>query len=629
MCGILGTITKNKDHIAYFSKALQTLSHRGPDSEGVKKFIVKEKTLILGQKRLAIIDLNPEANQPMSDHTGQFWIIFNGEIYNYLELKNTLKKKGHTFKTASDTEVILEGYKAYGIKVVDMLLGMFAFALFDGKEKSLILARDHFGKKPLYYYFSEHELLFGSELKGLLAFPDLKEKVTIDDQSIRKFLMYGYIPSPKSIYKEINKLSPATAIQIDLANLKIIKTYRFWHMNSVSLKDVSFDEARNNTEALLREAVRKRLIADVPVGSFLSGGIDSSLVTAIASEYHPGIETFSVIYDDKKFDESKYVKLVGDKLSIKYNFFNFKDSLALPLLHEVLAFMDEPMADASLLPTTYIAKQTRKKVTVALSGDGGDELFGGYPKYNAQKFLDNQLILFLLKAGRKAENVIDTLPISPVRKNIYKKLLHGVSLKDYSRHFIWGSGSFTFSELASLVKNSIEISEDEVFSESKKLANEFRQHDFGNKLLFLDAMIQLPDWYLVKADRASMSQSLEVRSPFLDKELAEYVFSLPSKYKFTMKKNKILLKVIAGKYLPGDVIHRRKMGFGLPLNTWLANNFKADVEKSLASLPDALFNKEYISTMWSEFMHNKADHGTKIWRLFILGTFLQKYGKNI
>lgn len=623
MCGIVGAVTSDSLIIKTFPKSLSTLAHRGPDSEGIQEFSLPGKKLLIGQNRLAIIDLSTRANQPMHDHTGNYWIIFNGEIYNYKELKKKLQKNGHRFLTASDTEVILEGYKAYGVKVVDELLGMFAFAIYDKKQNSLFLARDHFGKKPLYYFLDDQTFVFGSELKALTEYDSIRKRLTLDQASIHKFLMYGYIPSPNSIYKEIKKLLPATTFQIDLSSLKITQTYSFWDFSNVPLRDIHFDEAKVRTDELLRKAVEKRLVADVPVGSFLSGGIDSSLVTTIASEMHPGIETFSVVYDDKRFDESDYVKIVGEKLAIKYNFFNFHDDLALDLLHEVLSYMDEPMADASLLPTTFVAKHTKKKVTVALSGDGGDELFGGYPKYNAQQLLENQLILHLLKLGKKNEKLLDVLPLSPMRKNIYKKLLSGTQMKDYSRHFVWGSGSFTLEELAELSTGD-GVSEDEIFAESRAFADKFKQKDFGNKLLFLDAMIQLPDWYLVKADRGSMSQSLEVRSPFLDKELAEYVMSLPSKFKFSVRDNKILLKSVAQKYLPEPVITRKKMGFGLPLNRWLTTTFKEDVDKVLTSLPEELFNKEYISSLWEELKNDKGDHGTKIWRLFILGTFLHK-----
>lgn len=625
MCGILGSVSNDRNSVKRFKAALQTLSHRGPDSEGMNEFELSKRKLILGQKRLAIIDLNPQSNQPMSDHTGHFWIIFNGEIYNYLELKSALKKKGHKFKTASDTEVILEGYKEYGLDIFGKLRGMFAIGLYDKKANKLIIARDHFGKKPLYYYLVGDTLVFGSELKALVSFISDKTKLSLDREAIIKFLMYGYIPSPRSIYSEIKKLPPATAIEIDLKNLTISKTHKFWQPHKIKLIEEDFLDAVSKVDDLLKESVRRRLIADVPVGSFLSGGIDSSIVTTIASSLHPGIETFSVVYSDKKFDESEYVKMVGDKLPIKYNLFNFKDKFAPELMDEVLSLMDEPMADASLLPTTFVSKHTRKKVTVALSGDGGDELFGGYPKYNAQKLADNTVFMYLLRAGNAARGLIDRLPITIEKKNIYKKLLEGVRSEGYSRHFVWGSGSFTFSELNKLLR-SVKVSEEKIFSESKSYFESFKQKDKGNRLLFLDAMIQLPDWYLVKADRGAMSQSLEVRSPLLDVDLAEYVMSLPSSYKFSLKKNKILLKSVAKDYLPREVIDRKKMGFGLPLNKWLTTQFKKEVELSLASLPEELFNKDYVNLLWSSLIKGKSDNGTKIWRLFILGSFLRKYG---
>ena len=257
MCGILGVLTKDNSGSELFRDALQTLSHRGPDSEGIKEFPNKKSKLILGQKRLAIIDLNPSANQPMADVTGRYWITFNGEIYNYLELKDALIKKGHRFRTKSDTEVVLEGYKEYGIKIVEKLRGMFAFGLFDKNRNSLILARDHFGKKPVYYYHDKDTLVFGSEVKALVAFLKNKQPLSIDQQAVIKFLMYGYIPSPRSIYNEIKKLPAATVQEIDLTTLKIVKNIKFWNPQEITLNDISFDEAVAKTDQLLQDAVKR------------------------------------------------------------------------------------------------------------------------------------------------------------------------------------------------------------------------------------------------------------------------------------------------------------------------------------------------------------------------------------
>jgi len=626
MCGIVGCITSDMRYTRDFNKALKTLDKRGPDAQGSIAYRIGERQLLLGATRLAIIDLHHSANQPMEDITGQYVIVFNGEIYNYQLLKNLLEKKGHQFKTKSDTEVILEGFKAYGINIVEKIEGMFAFVIYDKKNNNLTFARDHFGKKPFYYYLENDNFLFGSELKTILAFSNLAGKITLNHEAVKKYLMYGYVPSPQSIFNKIQKLPPATVIQLNIVTMQIVKKMHFWKLDKINLADISFSSAVNKVDTLLHESVQKRLISDVPVGTFLSGGIDSSLITTIASRLHPGIETFSVVYDDKRYDESKFIKLVGKSLEISNNYFHFKDNDASELLSEVLEYMDEPIADASLLPTTYIAKQTRKTVTVALSGDGGDELFGGYSKYTAQLMVNNPLLGGLIKSGKHFYKYFDKLPITPEKKGILRKLLEAANDDIYVRHFIWGSGSFTLQELQQLMPGT-HILPIEIFQESREYAELFNQQDFGNLLLYLDSRIQLPDWYLVKVDRASMSQSLEVRSPLLDKKLSEFAFSLPSKYKFSMRGNKIILKEVAKKYLPREIIERQKMGFGLPLNRWLTTRFRRDVELSLKSLDNEMFNSDYITKLWKELCAGKEDHGTKIWRLFILGVFLKKYEK--
>ena len=623
MCGIVGCVTEERSAGRDMERAIQLLSHRGPDASGIKTYRSSRKNILLGSTRLAIIDLSPASNQPMEDTTGMVSIIFNGEIYNYRDLKKQLEKKGHLFKTKSDTEVILEAYKEYGRNFVSKLEGMFALSIYDKKLNLLTLARDHFGKKPFYYYLDEKKIVFGSELKALRAFSSLK--LTIDKDAVIKFLMYGYIPSEKSIYNEIKKLAPATLLQIDIDSLRITFKENFWKLNKSKIKKTSFSDAIEQTDLLINKAVEKRLIADVPVGTFLSGGIDSSLITTIASKYHPNIETFSVVYKDKKFDESRYIKLVGNNLRIKYNFFEFRDMDAEEILDEVLDYMDEPMADASILPTTFISKMTAKKVKVALSGDGGDEIFGGYPKYRSQLLVENQFAKLLLFNKKVLYGLVEKMPLNIEKKSIIAKFLQEAKSPLYARHFIWGSGGFTHEELSQRLNNKF-IDDSLIFQESKKLSEMFKQTDKRNLMLFLDASIQLPDWYLVKTDRASMSQSLEVRSPLLDKNLVEFAFSLPGSYKFNTWSTKILLRKVAEKYLPKEVITRKKMGFGLPLNKWLQNQFRTRVQESLGYLPD-YFNKVYVEKLWTDLLENKCDNGTKIWRLFILGQFLRKYGK--
>lgn len=626
MCGIAGIISKEEVSSTNINKMIRTLQHRGPDGEGISSYRPKGTYIAIAQRRLAIIDLSPLGKQPMEDTEDMCSIVFNGEIYNYKLLKEELLSRGHLFKSQSDTEVILEGYKEWGEKVIEKIEGMFALVLYDKKKDTILFARDHFGKKPLYYYLDDELLLFGSEIKALLAYPQLKKKLHVDWDAVEKYLMYGYIPSPHSIYQEIRKLEPATLVDFDLISWKFKNKKMYWHLENVKIDTkITENEALSRIDSLLQEAVKKRLLAaDVPVGTFLSGGIDSSLVTTIASRLSPGIETFSIAYDDSKIDESKYAKKVGKSLQIHQTMIHFKNSYARDLLREVLLYMDEPFADASLLPTTFLSKYTREKVTVSLSGDGGDEIFGGYPKYNAQLIAESIKKFGGDFFGNLIAPVLSYIPVDATWKEGMRKFLRSLQHPIQERHFILGSGGFTFDELERLLKKNVNT---DIFEESKSYAQKWKQKDIGNMLLYLDAKIQLPDWYLVKVDRASMSQSLEVRSPFLDKNLAEFVFSLPSHMKFSNNDNKIILKKLAEKYLPKEIIHRKKMGFGLPLNDWMRGIFRKQIEEALSYLPDKLIDKTYIDKLWYEFVHNKKDHGTKIWRLFLLGYWLKTYDK--
>ena len=625
MCGIAGIISKQPISQNTSEKMIRSLKHRGPDGEGIEIYKTQKAQIMLSQRRLAIIDLSPKGKQPMEDKENTCSIVFNGEIYNYKNLRQDLEKKGSTFKSHSDTEVILEGYKTYGIAIVEKLEGMFAFVLYDKRSDQVFFVRDHFGKKPLYYYIDDELVLFASEIKALLAYPKFKTRLHIDWESVEKYLLYGYIPSPHSIYQEIHKLEPATYMQFDIKKWELVKKVCFWHLEDTKLdKNLSKKEIIEKIDSLFHDAVEKRLLAaDVPVGTFLSGGIDSSLVTAIASKISPGIETFSVAYKNTKFDESMHAKKVGKSLKIHQTMIEFKDSYAKDLLEEVLFYMDEPFADASILPTTFLSKHTRKKVTVSLSGDGGDEVFGGYPKYNAQLLSETFRKFNAHIVGKIAAPIIAYFPMDETWKEGMRKFLQSLSYKTYARHFILGSGSFTLDELSKVLRKTIKA--EELFEESKAYAKLWKQKDVGNLLLFLDAKIQLPDWYLAKVDRASMSQSLEVRSPFLDKNLAEFVLSLPSRYKFNTKENKIILKKFAERYLPKEVIYRKKMGFGLPLNDWMRKIFKNRINEALTYLPEDRFDKNYIETLWKEFESKKKDHGTKLWRLFMLGVWLEKY----
>jgi asparagine synthase (glutamine-hydrolysing) len=611
MCGILGQVNRKEAvNRVLFSAMLDTLKKRGPDQSG--DFFVGN--VALGQRRLSIIDLSQAGKQPMFNEDGSVAIIFNGEIYNYQAVKKELEDD-HRWKSKSDTEVLLHGYEEFGQKIVEKIEGMFAFAIYDQKNNLLTLARDHFGKKPLYYYLDEEIFCFASELKAIVKNPQIKQKLKIDELSLAKYLFYGYIPSPNSIFDRIKKLEPATAFQFDLKNWKVINKYNFWKLEDIKIsKNYTEDEILNKTEELIKKSVEKRLMSDVPLGVFLSGGVDSSLITKYLSEYSPNVNSFTVCYrNSKEADESEYAKRVASKLGINYNLCYFEDRLVRENFLEILDYLDEPMADAAIIPLYFVSKFAKDKITVVLSGDGGDELFGGYDKYKAQKFIEDfGFLSFLSGLGSKF------IP----QKSPYYKLLRSFSLDFSARQFIFGSGSFLPEEAGKLLKRPIKL--DLVFEEAQKYKNAFTQKDAINKSLFLDCKIQLPDWYLVKGDRATMATSLEMRNPLLDRDLAEFAFSLSGSWKIRHGEQKYVLKKLASQYFDHDLIYRKKSGFGVPLDKWIRHELK-DLFQEYLLQDNGFFDLGYVKLMHDEHMSGKADHRFRLLRIFNFNYWFKKY----
>ncbi|MFA5961770.1 MAG: asparagine synthase (glutamine-hydrolyzing) [Parcubacteria group bacterium] len=611
MCGILGQLNRSTPvNRELFLEMLETLKKRGPDQSG--DFFINN--LALGQRRLSIIDLSQAGRQPMFNEDGSVAIIFNGEIYNYQTIKKELGTS-YQWKSKSDTEILIHGYEEFGQKIVEKIEGMFAFAIYDRKNNLLTLARDHFGKKPLYYYLDEEIFCFASELKAIIKNPEIKQKLKIDELSLAKYLFYGYIPSPNSILDKIKKLEPATTFQFDLKKWKIINKYDFWKLEEIKINNnYSENEVLAKTEDLIKKSVEKRLMSDVPLGVFLSGGVDSSLITKYLSDFSPQVNSFTVCYkNSKEADESEYAQRVASKLGINYNLCYFEDQLVRENFLEILDYLDEPMADAAIIPLYFVSKFAKDKITVVLSGDGGDELFGGYSKYKAQEFIENNRYLsFLASIGKK---------ITP-KNNPYHKLLDSFGLDFSQRQFIFGSGSFLPEEAEKLLKKPISLKS--IFAEARKYENTFGQKDAINKSLFLDCKIQLPDWYLVKGDRATMATALEMRNPLLDKDLAEFAFSLSGNWKIRNGEQKYVLKKLASKYFDKDLIYRKKSGFGVPLDKWIRNELK-DLFQEYLFHDNGFFDLEYVKLMHTEHMNGKADHRFKLLRVFNFNYWHKKY----
>ncbi|EKD52989.1 MAG: hypothetical protein ACD_61C00186G0026 [uncultured bacterium] len=611
MCGIVGQVNnKNKVDPHVFEKMLSSLGRRGPDQKG-QYF---SRNIALGQTRLSIVDLSENGRQPMFNEDKTIAIVFNGEIYNFLHVKKSLKRK-HTWNSVSDTESIIHGYEEYGQEIVKRIDGMFAFGLYDQTKDLITLGRDRFGKKPLYYYLDDSTFCFASELKAIVSNPQISKKVSINYQAIEKFIFYGYIPSPETIYKNIFKLEAATTIQFDIRNWKLTNKKRYWDLGQIkTVGQLGETEIVNKIDRLLDSAVEKRLMSDVPLGLFLSGGIDSSLIAHYMSKHASNICTYTVSYKDTpEADESKHVRQVVDQYDLDYHLCEFSGKDVQATFLEIMDYLDEPLADAAVVPLYFVAKQAKKDMTVVLSGDGGDEIFGGYEKYRAQSLIERTKYL------KPLAYLLGRMSISP---NI-NKLLSGYQYQFPERQFIFGSGSFMREEAEQLFNHKLSVAE--VFSEAYLAETEFEQNDIVNKSLYLDCRIQLPDWYLVKGDRACMAASVEMRNPFLDTDLAEYAFSLGGNWKIKDGVTKYLTKKLAERFYPKEFIYRPKRGFGVPLDKWIKKELKETFSYYLHQ-KNNVFNQKYVNKLYGDHMGGLQDNQFKLLRIFAVNYWLSQHG---
>ncbi|HEY5531996.1 MAG TPA: asparagine synthase (glutamine-hydrolyzing) [Candidatus Anoxymicrobiaceae bacterium] len=613
MCGILGYVTRGAIDMAAFDRALSLLACRGPDASRTTTRTIGDATVVLGHTRLAVIDPGPEGNQPME--RGSSVVVYNGEIYNFRDLASELGRENVTLRTRSDTEVLLAGYERWGERLVDRLDGMFAFALLDEGRGRVFCARDHFGKKPFFYFLDGERFVFASELKALVAFPEVRASLDIDKRSLAKFLVYGYVPSPHTIFDKASKLEPATSMAFDIASWSIADKERFWKLEDVAGdRRIGDEEALEGVEDLLIRSVRKRLVADVPLGVFLSGGVDSSLIAAMVARESHDVESFTVTYKDFADDEGAYASRVASELGIRQHCTDFHEGDARENFLEITDYLDEPIADAALVPLFFIAKTSRPLITVALGGDGGDEVFGGYSKYRAQ--------LLAERLGKAAPLLSRLKGLAPGADSY--RLLEGMGLPFHERQFLYGSGGFTPNEAARIMR--LEGGAQWLFEDAAAAAARFAQTDHLNESLYLDCMLQLPDWYLVKADRATMAASLELRSPLLDRELAEFAFSLPGSMKVREGETKFLLKKLASKYVPPDVVYRRKQGFAVPLGRWIDTVLREDFERVLG-MDFGLFDPSIPRSLFDDPAGRLAyGREFKLLRIFVVNNYLDRIG---
>jgi asparagine synthase (glutamine-hydrolysing) len=593
----------------------ERMIHRGPDSEG----LFMTTGVALGMRRLAIIDL-VTGEQPAFNEDKSVAVILNGEIYNYRELRATLEKRGHTFRSASDTEVLPHLYEEYGDALVRELNGMFAFALWDSKRRRLLIARDRFGEKPLYWGVFDNTLLFASEPKVLLAHPAVRPSLNLN--ALRQYLSFDYIPAPLSIYEGINKLPAAHKLTLESGRVNV---ERYWRLSYKTAEPVpSENEAADHLRELLADAVRMRLVSDVPLGVLLSGGVDSSTIAALAVRASSeAVKTFSISFAEASFDESAYARGVAKFLGTDHHEERLSANLAANLVSEIGAWMDEPFSDPSLVPTYLLSRFTRKHVTVALGGDGGDELFAGYQMYAGHRWAEvYKRVPAALRRGL-VEPVIRRLPVKT--KNLsfdYKALrfITGVNYDTVTRHHVW-FGSFTPHEQEQLLTpEALAVTEGDIYADAQAIANECNNDDLVTRMQSVDTRLYLAEDILTKVDRASMAVSLEVRAPFLDPRVAEFAASLPCNYKLRGLKTKYILKKAVRDMLPAFVTRRGKKGFGVPVAEWLKVKLRP-LARDLLS-PErvrraGVFNPEYVARLQDEHERGVANHRKLLWTLLM------------
>ncbi|HZH85827.1 MAG TPA: asparagine synthase (glutamine-hydrolyzing) [Brumimicrobium sp.] len=603
MCGITGIVNRRaKVKLDQLTKMTDLIAHRGADAQGV--YLNEDKTCGLGHRRLSILDLSESANQPMHSKCGNFSIVYNGELYNFKALRKTLEEEGAQFFTASDTEVVLQAFIAWGPKCVERFNGMFAFAVWNNKTEELFLFRDRLGIKPLYYAWDEQTLYFASELKAIAPFIDQKDW---DEKAIQHYFRLGYIPAPHSIYKAVRKLEEGSFLQFDKADFLIKK---YWELEGKVEKKTLSDENEAKTEyhELLKSSVEMRLQSDVPFGVFLSGGIDSSTVAAVAQSISDQpISTFSIGFEEADFDESQYAKKVAEHLGTNHHEFSLSHKDVQYLIADIPSWYDEPFADASALPTYLVSKLASEKVKMVLTGDGGDEQFMGYGMYTwADRLTTLKTLRWFIKKGLSASSKInhqrasqyfdfkdgDHLPshIFSVDQGLYS----AKQLKHY----------FAFSEaysplLLGKMKRSLLVSENQSFYDLK--------HYLSGDLL-------------TKVDRATMQNGLEARVPLLDHRLVEFTFNLDEKLKRKNGESKYLLKQVLYDYVPESFFDRPKWGFGIPLNLWLSNELKPLLDQYVnveVLSKYSFYRVEEIMKLKAEYLGGKIYLYNQLWLIIM------------
>jgi len=617
MCGILGVwdFSSRVDR-ALIKQMRELLTHRGPDDKGI--FIDNQTGL--AHRRLSIIDLSKAGNQPMSNEDGSIWITYNGEIYNFQEIKGDLEKKGHQFKSNTDTEVIIHAYEEYGPNCLSLFNGMFAFGIWDSNKREIFLARDRIGVKPLVYYQDKDKFIFASELKAILPYPGINKEVS--EEAISHYLSFGYVPTPMCIFKNMAKLPPGHYAIINKNNELLIKQY--WDIDFNNLIIKSEEEYCKDIIENLERSTRLRMISDVPLGAFLSGGIDSSAVVAIMSKLSKEpVKTFTIGFEEQDFDESKYARKISELFDTEHKEKIVKMD-AVKIFDDLVWHYNEPFADSSAIPTYYVSQMTREHVTVALSGDAGDESFIGYKRYVPNrdevlaKIIPNTLKPIISRVGKRFFSQGDEKPLFQKLGRKFDLL----DMKDEERYFEWQSTFNTY------YKNELATERLKGYDSKKIMLTKTDKYmPTILKKQYFDFKHYLPDDILVKVDIASMAHSLEVRSPFLDYNVIEYAASIPHQIKMKNNVNKYILKKSLKEILPREILYRKKAGFAVPLVHWFRKDLRDlsyDILLDGITVKRGYFKKEAIKKILES--HNKGvDHSDRIWGLLFLEKWLRAF----
>lgn len=624
MCGIAGFISKEKNapvekREILLDKMCKIITYRGPDEQGT---VVKERAA-LGMRRLSIIDLK-SGQQPIYTEDGNLAIVFNGEIYNFRELKTELESLGHQFKTNSDTETIVHAYEEFGAECLEKLRGMFAFAIWDFRRETLFIARDRVGKKPLFYSLTDDgNFVFGSELKVLLAHGEIKKE--IDFAALDAYLTFGYVPEEFCIFKQVKKLAPGHFLIFKNGTITIEKYWDFRYEPITEVK--SEPEYVAQLQELLREAVRIRLISEVPLGAFLSGGVDSSAIVGLMSQISDKpVKTFSIGFNEDSFNELKYARVAAKHFQTEHHEFVVTPDLV-EIVDDLIWHFDEPFADSSALPTFMVSKMARDFVTVVLSGDGGDELFAGYTRYVVDK-----------KRGG-----FERLP-KWIRRNLLKPFSENLPNGFLGKNYLYNSSLDAVDRYIDSISHFNDLGKNQLYTESfranlngdfgrgaktfRELAESAPTGNQVDKLLYLDSKTYLPGDILTKVDRMSMATSLEARVPLLDHKLIDFVMRIPPELKLRGSETKYIFKKAMEGIVPREILYREKQGFGVPINEWINSNLRQRIHCELQekrTLERGYFEAQYIKTLLDEHSGGRRDHSYRLWILWMLELWHRKF----